>query len=277
MPSIWKRLSHQPKIEEYHFPNADELNELDFADAPQPEEEEHPLVGDNLEETAPEETPSFADIHSAAMLQEAREQAENLLKQAQQEADQLLQNAKDEGYAQGRAEGYAEGVSEGTRQAKEEVLQQQNEKLETLTNEVQKFLEKANTALQQQLDENAVELRDLAIAIAEKVIGVSLDSSADVIERMIRMAIEKRKRCEWVQIYVSNHSAHKLVELSPVLTTSFAALSDHVRIVPMKDDEPGACIIEMPGEIIDASVSTQIENIRSALSETPLDQEKSSI
>lgn len=277
MPSIWKRLSHQPVIEDYHFPNADDLKDLDIPKEPEPTIEE-PLVAketdvEQVSEPIPEETPSFADIQAESILQDARAQAEILVQQAKQQAEELRQEARDEGYA----EGFAQGVAMGSQQAKEEVLQEQKQQTEMLTDQVEQFLKKANNALLEQMDANAVELRDLAIAVAEKVIGISLDSSADVIERMIRMAIDKRKRCEWVQIYVSNRNARRLAELSPVLTTSFAALSDHVRIVPMTDDEPGACIVEMPDEIIDASVSTQMGNIRTALSETPLDNENDMI
>ncbi len=273
MPSIWKRLSHQPKIEDYHFPTADDLKELDPPDEPEPTIEEPPEAVEAEPEEEPKQPPSFAEIQAETILQEAREQAEALLRQAKEQAETIRQDARDEGYA----EGFTQGLAVGTQQGKEEVLQQQTQQTQMLADQVEQFLKKANAALLEQMDANAVELRDLAIAVAEKVIGVSLDSSADVIERMIRMAIDKRKRCEWVQIYVSSRNARRLAELSPVLTTSFAALSDHVRIVPMSDDEPGACIVEMPDEIIDASVSTQMGNIRAALAETPLDNEDSMI
>lgn len=52
----------------------------------------------------------------------------------------------------------------------------------------------------------------------------------------------------------------------PELTTALAGLSEHIKIIPMSDDELGACIIEMPDEIIDASASTQLNNIRDVLS-----------
>ena len=54
--------------------------------------------------------------------------------------------------------------------------------------------------------------------------------------------------------------------LRPELTASLAGLSDHIKLIPMADDESGTCIIEMPDEIIDASASTQLNNIRDVLS-----------
>ena len=44
--------------------------------------------------------------------------------------------------------------------------------------------------------------------------------------------------------------------------TTFSA---NVKIIPMGDDEGGTCIVETPEEIIDASVSTQMTNIRDLL------------
>ena len=62
--------------------------------------------------------------------------------------------------------------------------------------------------------------------------------------------------------------ARTLAQITPELMSSLASVSDHVKIIPMNDDEPGTCIIEMPDEIIDASASTQLANIRELLSES---------
>ena len=110
------------------------------------------------------------------------------------------------------------------------------------------------------------ELCELSLAVAEKVIHISLRTSRDVIARMIQVATEKLKRREWVHIYVGGYEARDLAQITPELTTALAGLSEHIKIIPMSDDELGACIIEMPDEIIDASASTQLNNIRDVLS-----------
>ena len=43
---------------------------------------------------------------------------------------------------------------------------------------------------------------------------------------------------------------------------ALSRLSDNIKIVTMDNEEEGTCIIELPDEIIDASVSTQLENIK---------------
>ena len=135
------------------------------------------------------------------------------------------------------------------------------------TEQVQQFLVKATEARDEMLQQYQDEMRDLSIAVAEKVIHISLKSSCAVIARMIQVATEKLKRRQWVHIYVGGYSAKELAQITPELMTSLAGLSEHIKIIPMPEDEAGTCIIEMPDEIIDASASTQLQNIRNILSE----------
>jgi flagellar assembly protein FliH len=60
-----------------------------------------------------------------------------------------------------------------------------------------------------------------------------------------------------------------MVQIPQNLATALSTLSDRVRIIPVADDEPGTCIIEMPDEIIDASASTQLNNLRGMLMDLP--------
>ena len=136
--------------------------------------------------------------------------------------------------------------------------------------QIQKFLEEAAGAREAMLDATAEEMRDLALATAEKIIHVSLKSSSDVVMRMVLHATEKLKRREWVNVYIAGCDLKGTAQLPPSLTTALAAVSDHVKIIPIADDESGTCIIEMPDEIIDASAGTQLSNIRDQLAEIPL-------
>ena len=272
MPSIWKRRS-QPKAEPYNFPIAEELKDVD----PLPVQED----ADELEESSdtselplereveekPEPQMDYASVQAEQILQEAQLKADALLASAEAQAAEMAEAAREEGFQQG----FAQGSAQGLEQSLAEQRQLQAQQAEELAEEVGQFLARANVILERQMDENIGELRDLAIAVAEKVIGISLESSSEVIERMIRMAVDKRKRREWVQIYVTERDARRLVRVSPMLSGALSALSDRVRIIPVSDDEAGVCIIEMPDQIIDASVSTQLDNLRSTLSETPPD------
>ena len=274
MLNIWKRSSH-PKAETYQFPDTEELEpkEQETEEVPLPQMEEP-------EQGPPEEPPAsaaplqYAQVQADQMLLEAKRQAEKILGDARQEAQRHAEMLYEDARRNGWETGHAEGVSQGSAQALEENRRVCEEKIKALSEEVAQFLERANAALDRQMDENIGELRELAIAVAEKVIAVSLRSSTEVIGRMIQAAVDKRKRREWVRIHIAECDAKRMARLSPALTAALASLSSQVRIIPMADDEPGTCIIEMPDEIIDASAATQIHNIRSMLADIPADEAK---
>ena len=262
MPNIFKRFL-QPNASDFVFPDVEELVEEEAADTAGEQEGEP-------EESAPEaeekDTPSavdFAQIQAEKILEDARRQAEDYLvrrqMEAEQEAEQVRQQAQSEGYRQG----YAEGLRQAGVEGQAELQKQREQQAE----ELQAFLEKATAAREELLRETRGELCELSLAIAEKVIHVSLNSSSEVVARMIQVATEKLKRREWVHIYVGGCAAKEVSAITPELMTALAGLSDHIKIIPLSDDEAGTCIIEMPDEIIDASASTQLKNIRDLMRE----------
>ena len=290
MPNIFKAFS-RTKAEPYKFPNAEEIVVPGAEPEPEPEpesEEEFTPLGDEPSaegeedgfdvrlsdaeqkdgaEPSPEakETPiSFAQIQAEQILADARRDADKILIQAKEKADQEAKKV----FAKAREEGYQEGYVAGMARAAEESRQAREEQAARLEEEIHRFMEHAGDTLDRQMDQSVDDLRDLAMAVAEKVICVSLKSSADVIARMIQTAIDKRKKKEWVHIYIAECDAKRLTQLPASLTRALSALSDRVRIIPMADDESGTCIIEMPDEIVDASVSTQLGNLRTILNDT---------
>lgn len=280
MPSIWKRFT-RPKTEPYQFPNVEDIEvEKAGASLPSFDEEEAEGPGPLLEtkeappepepEPEPEKDPvQYAQIQAERIVQDAEERAKEILEQAQAEAKRKAEELCAAARREGLEEGHAEGVIQGVAQALEENRQSQERQAAELSAEIDRFLQKAGAALDRQMDENVEELRDLAIAIAEKVVCVSLKSSSEVIGRMIQTAVDKRKRREWAHIYIAECDAKYFTKVPSGLAAALSSLSDRVRIIPMADDEAGTCIIEMPDEIIDASAATQLNNIRTLLADAP--------
>ena len=181
MPNIFKRFL-QPNASDFVFPDVEELVEEEPADTAGEQEGEP-------EESAPEaeekDTPSavdFAQIQAEKILEDARRQAEDYLvrrqMEAEQEAEQVRQQAQSEGYRQG----YAEGLRQAGVEGQAELQKQREQQAE----ELQAFLEKATAAREELLRETRGELCELSLAIAEKVIHVSLNSSSEVVARMIQ-------------------------------------------------------------------------------------------
>ena len=268
----------EPKAEAYVLPDARDIRfEGENFDLEEEAEEELPqealdiTVGGEAEEEPPEpepppepkkETPvHYAQLQAELILNQAREEAEQILAQARQRAEaeqeEIRAGARDEGYREGYAQGIAKAMDDSVRDREATAAR--------LEKEVKSFLEKASLARDEMLVQSREELLDLCLSVAEKVVRVSLKSSSEVIVRMIQTATERMKRQEWVHIYISGCDTRQLAQISPALTTTLGALSQHIKVVPMGDDEGGTCIVETPEEIVDASVSTQMSNIRDVL------------
>lgn len=247
----------------YAFPDAAELL---VEEAPPPPEEEAVPEEKPAQPARDPKTPiDFAKLEAEMILKDAEQRAQELLDKAREdarrEAQEIFQKAREEGEDAGYADGQAKAAQEGREHLEAQAAQ--------LAGEVQQFLERAAASLDGLMDQSVDDLRDLSIAVAEKVVRVSLKSSGEVIGRMILSAIDKRKRREWVQIYIADCDAKRMAQVPGQLSAALAALSSRVRIIPMADDESGTCIVEMPDEIVDASASTQLSNIKNLLADTP--------
>ncbi len=269
MPNVFKAFSRARTVESYRFPKAEDLT------VGEPEIQENAGPDESTETRAEQSEPAAAEPEEANPVSYARIQADKILEEARAQAEQIKEKARldaelkaQEIYSAAREDGFREGYAQGMTQAVEEGKLHREEQAEALERTVSDFLDKAGAELDRQMDSFVPDLRDLAMAVAEKIICISLKSSADVISRMIQTAIDKRKRREWVHIYIAECDAKRLTQMPASLTASLSALSDRVRIIPMADDESGTCIIEMPDEIIDASAATQMNNLRTILMDT---------
>ena len=107
---------------------------------------------------------------------------------AEKEAENIKAKAKEEGYQAGHEEGFQKGKEE----AEEQVLSEHAEELEEFRQELNRSLRTVEDAKTERLYRYMDELKDVAIAVAEKVIYVSLRSSGEVIRRMILRSASRR-------------------------------------------------------------------------------------
>ncbi|NBJ90281.1 FliH/SctL family protein [Acutalibacter sp. 1XD8-36] len=278
MPGIFKRFT-SVSADKYVFPDAEDLNIPgetaaepltleEFTDSELPADTDTPEPRPKPEEPVKKKDPSpidFAQIQADAILAEAQQEANELREKAMADLEAELGELRNQAHTEGYQAGFAEGMAEGRQEARLQLEQMAAEQ----EKEVAAFLKDAVRVRDQLLEDSKQDLKELALAIAEKVIHVSLKSSGDILIRMIESATAKRRRCEWVQVYIADRDARASANTVPELTEALSRLSDRVRVIPMTGDESGTCIIEMPDEIIDASVSTQLDNLRGLISDEP--------
>ncbi len=191
------------------------------------------------------------------VLAKAQKQAEEIRQQAEAEAEELKKTA----FTQASEDGYQEGYQRAYQEHKEKF----DEETAVFLLQVRDVMEAYENEKNLLISKNIEELRDLSVAIAEKVIQVSLKTSGEIIKKMIVTATSKMKSKEWAKIYLSKNDASLIIESDADLIDAISHLSEHIKIVVMEDSAPGTCIIELPDQIIDASASTQIENIRTIM------------
>ena len=274
MPNIFKHFL-KPEVDDYSFPLAEEIPvEDEPREALEPEEcVPEPPPEKKEEETDCGEQPgpdpaqgaaamfSYARVQAEAIVAQAKRQGEAMLEEYRQNGEQQAQRLREEAQQEGFRQGYADGLIKAQAQSQAKL----DEQLQQQANQVREFLQQATQAREELLEKTQEELCDLSIAVAEKVIHISLKSSREVILRMVQMAAERLRRREWVRIYIGGCDTRELAQIAPELTASLAGLSDHIKLIPMANDESGTCIIEMPDEIIDASASTQLDNLKDIL------------
>ena len=262
MPKILKRRS-KPETNSYVLRPASELI-VDPAEIVVPlveEPEAVPAEPQPEQISREEEELRFAQIQAQAILDDARRDAEAYRAQARKEFEEELAALREQARQEGYEAGYAEGMDQAAREGKAERKKLAAEQIRA----VEQFLSRAARERDKMLDDTREEIKDLAVAIAEKVIRVSLKNSSDILLRMVDAATDTHKRCEWAHIYVADCDLRGKVYTTPELVSVLGHVSSRIRIIPMADDESGTCIVELPDVILDASVSTQMENIKEVL------------
>lgn len=251
MPRIMKKPGDAQDIRPYDFFAGFRIEKTVQAEEPEEEEEEDTRA----EEEEQEER--FATEAANEIIAEAEKKAEQLLADARGQADILRQKAFRDGYDEGRQEGTREAYEEQRKLLDEEVRQLQANAAEVI-NSIS--IEKAKL-LEQYVDD----LKRISLAVAEKIIQTSLQSSGDIVKRMILAATDKITKKQWAKIYITKCDTGISMDVDTEFLDAMSKLSDNIKIITMDNGEEGTCIIELPDEIIDASVSTQLENIKDIL------------
>ena len=209
----------------------------------------------------PADMAEIAREEADRILQKARQMAEDILKEAGVQAEQLKKNAMEAGCKEGFEAGYQSGME----RADSEQADFFRQKEEEFRRDMEQALASIEQAKEKNLRNYLEELKDCSVAIAEKVIHISLRSSGEVIKRMLIAETEKLRKAAWVKIYMEKTDYDMMIQADADVVSELARLSDNIKFVVMDKESSGNCIIEMPDEIVDISVDTQMENMREIL------------
>lgn len=243
LPNIVKKGAQGTSIQQYHFSDDFSYERNNGAD------------GD-----------SSGYSESLDIFENAITQAEEITNKAREEAEQI----KKEAYEEGQREGYEAGYHEGHQKGYEDYQIRMNLEIAHYQEEMKEAIAEVTVRKNLIMEEYIDDLKKITMTIAEKVIQTSLKSSGEVIERMILAAAEKLKKTQWAKIYVTKNEHSITMQGDEKFIQELSRLSDHVKIIAMESEEEGTCVIELPEAIVDASVSTQLGNIKDILNNARL-------
>lgn len=205
-----------------------------------------------------EEQPEQANSAEAdELLGKAKKQAEQILADARKEAEEIRRESAEDGFRQ--------GIEKARKEAEEEAAAAWQEKIRHFETEAETALSGIQEAKQRVLSRYLRELMNVSVAVAEKVIHVSLSTSGEVIARMIGAEVEKRQKTAWMKIYIDKQDYDMMVKADADIAQELGHVSDNIKFVVMDSEQQGYCIIETPEEITDISVDSQMDNLRNSL------------
>lgn len=220
------------------------------------EEQEHP-EGTEWAEAELEAEETETDVRCARMLEDAKRQARQIVQEAREQAELLRKEAFEEGKSKGEQDGF--------QAAYEQHKAELDKEIRVLQRKFADVIRDVSIQKDRILEKNIDDLKRISIAVAEKVIQTSIRSSEEIVKRMIMAATEKLKKRQWAKIYITKCGAEVNMDVDTEFLESLSHLSDNLKIITMNNGEEGTCIIELPDEVIDASVGTQLENIKDIL------------
>ena len=179
---------------------------------------------------------------------EALETPEALRARAVAEAAEIRRQAHEEG----RRAGYQEGLARARAEAEE------------IRNRARSVLREAEETRRRLLDELAPALRDLAVAIAEKIVARQLDLQPDCVAAVAQEALAALRDREHVVVYAHPSQVPHLQKARPALQ-ALCAENAAVRIIGDEEVKPGGVLVETEQGLVDATVDVRWREVLKAL------------
>ncbi|MBB5323675.1 flagellar assembly protein FliH [Anoxybacillus tepidamans] len=202
------------------------------------------------------------------MIEQAKREAELIKQEAEQYYHSLKQHISQEQehwkiekqqlIATVQQEGYEVGFAQG----KEEALHRYDE----LINEAKRIVETANRQFYEQIEEASETILLIGLKVAERILGEKLMENSEHFLSLVKRAIKEVREQSEVKVYVHPFYYEMLVQQKDELRAVFNQPTD-IFIYPDEQLTENGCVIETPFGRIDASVDTQLQQIKQQLLE----------
>lgn len=189
-----------------------------------------------------------ADAHK--IIEEAESYAQTIVRKAEEKARQSMVKAWEDGYET--------GLREGREKAEAEKGELMNE-LNGLIGEIEEQKEEI-------LREYEQSVRELALAVAKKIIDTELQTNDEAFISLFQRAVSELGSQEWIKVSVSGDGFACMTSNAPRLKTMVKD-AQHVRVFQLDDAPRGTLIVETASGVVDAGIDTQLSRVEEAFLE----------
>ncbi|MFD2670104.1 FliH/SctL family protein [Marinicrinis sediminis] len=215
--------------------------------------------------------------------QQAEEAAQEWTHQARLESEEMKEQAKldiQDWWDQQRSEdenlreqARQEGFEQGFQQGSEEAVQRIQEEYGQVMQEIQATLQTAYLHKASIIQEAQPFLIDMSTAIAEKLIRKQLEADPAWLVEIIKPLLARCREQELITIHVSPASYSLVYEARDELKQSLDKPAE-IQVIPEPSIEEGGCMVRTSFGSMDASITTQLEEIKKVLKHLPMEAQE---
>ena len=190
----------------------------------------------------------------------ARRQAEHILEEAREEAAKLTEKGEEEGFAKGHAAGLERGEAEGRERGHAEGMHEAIGAMEELRESLAEVMQNIEAAHREAVEEAEASVVELALRIAERVIGRAVEADPSLVVDSAREAVATVMGQREVTLRVHPEDLPLLEAAMPDLLARVADL-EHVHLESDDGIQRGGCIATFGQGETDATLNTKLDRI----------------
>ncbi|MBU9720318.1 MULTISPECIES: flagellar assembly protein FliH [Bacillaceae] len=196
-----------------------------------------------------------AEAEAQLLIDEAKFQVESMKEEIEMYQAQIEQEAEKR---------YAEAFEAGTERGYQDGLLKGQQDYETCIQKAKEIVAKAEEDYYKHIEDSEEEMLELAIKLAKKIIGNTFNETNEAWVHLLREAVMEIRGQEEVRIYVNPHwyelTLQHLDELKQL-----ALHTNKLYIYPDNTLSESSCIIETPFGQVDASLDSQLNEMKRVL------------
>jgi flagellar assembly protein FliH len=192
----------------------------------------------------------------------AQRQAKAIMEKADQDSAALVEEAK------GQADGIRnQAYEEGYKQGHEEGLNAAKALVHAAADNLGRALSKLDSARAEVMSGLEGEIIGLVQAVCDRIFATPDAVPAGVIKQVVRDAVGRLLEFERVTVRLSQKDLSIIEEFRPELLKTFTELG-RLNLLPDPALKPGECVVETPNARVDATLNTRRRRVFKALVET---------